>query len=317
MTLHLPEQSHAHWPLVSVLVPAFNHARFVGRCLDSVLEDPYPEKEIVIIDDGSVDETGEVVAQWIAAHGSTVPVQFVRRDNRGVAATLNELALRARGSFLRVVASDDYLIPGGLEVQVSFLLENAVKSAVIGDACVVDQDGKLLYSSAMSGLHGARKSAYLSELGIRRMIITRWAISGAVIMLRASAFDARTAWDERLRIEDWDFFLRLVARDGLGFVDSTVCAYRLHGGNASKTRDVQRRVANLSEFRAVAMRHRHLFDAPECTLLHAEADYIAAKIAFLQRQPLCVGYWLLNYAWKRFVAALGRPAPKTQGAVGG
>lgn len=102
----------ASWPLVSVLIPAYNHARFVQRCLDSVLEDPYPCKEIVIIDDGSSDATGEKIAQWIATHGHRLPVQFVQRDNRGVAATLNELALRARGDYLRIVASDDYLIPG-------------------------------------------------------------------------------------------------------------------------------------------------------------------------------------------------------------
>lgn len=95
----------ARWPLVSVLIPAFNHARFVQRCLDSVLEDPYPSKEIVIINDGSSDDTGEQIAAWIALHGHRVPVQFVQRSNRGVAATLNELALRARGSicgFVRV-----------------------------------------------------------------------------------------------------------------------------------------------------------------------------------------------------------------------
>ncbi|QJD67449.1 glycosyltransferase [Xanthomonas campestris pv. badrii] len=317
MTLHAQDQMRVRLPLVSVLIPAFNHACFIGRCLDSVLEDPYPEKEIVIIDDGSVDGTGEVIAQWILVHGSRIPVHFVRRPNRGVAATLNELALRAHGQFLRVVASDDYLIPGGLEVQVKFLLKNTEKSAVIGDACVVDQCGRLLHASAMSDLHGARKSEYLSDLGIRRVIISRWAISGAVIMLRANAFDARTAWDERLKIEDWDFFLRLVARDGLGFVDSTVCAYRLHGSNASKTRDVQRRLANLREFRDVAMRHRPLFDVPESILLHAEADYIAAKIAFLQRRPLHVGYWLVRYGWKCCLAAVARPALRPRGVLGG
>lgn len=191
-------------------------------------------------------------------------------------------------------------------MQVAVLIANPSKSAVIGDACVVDQDGRLLHASAMVGLHGVRKQPYLSNVGIRRAVISQWAVSGAVTMLKASDFDARISWDETLRIEDWDFFLRLVSRDALAFVDITVCAYRLHGSNASKTRDVQRRVANLSESRMVALRHRGLFGSPERSLLHAQADYIAAKIAFLQRRPLQVVYWMTLYTLKRFWAVAAR-----------
>ena len=79
-------------PLVSVLIPAFNHERFVQRCLDSVLEDPYPAKELIIIDDGSTDSTGERIAEWVVQHSGELPIEYVRRNNRGIAATLNELA---------------------------------------------------------------------------------------------------------------------------------------------------------------------------------------------------------------------------------
>ncbi|NHF68292.1 glycosyltransferase [Xanthomonas hortorum] len=287
----------ASWPLVSVLIPAYNHARFVQRCLDSVLDDPYPCKEIVIIDDGSSDATGEKIAQWIATHGHRLPVQFVQRDNRGVAATLNELALRARGDYLRLGASDDYLLAGGLDAQVRYLRAHPQKLAVIGDACVVDQHGQLLHGSAMRDLHRVDTDLYRSEPGIRRAVIQQWAVSGAVALLRRSAFDARTGWDESLRIEDWDFFLRLAARNALGFVDVPVCAYRLHGNNLSKTANVRARIANLSESRQVALRCAELFDEPERSLLRAQSRYIAAKVAFLQRRPHRVIGHLLAYAW--------------------
>ncbi|MCC4616772.1 glycosyltransferase [Xanthomonas campestris pv. asclepiadis] len=272
-----------HWPLVSVLIPAFNHERFVQRCLDSVLEDPYPCKELVIIDDGSSDATGEKIAQWIATHGHRLPVQFVQRANRGVAATLNELALRARGEYLRIVASDDYLVAGSLKVQVGYLGSNPGKDAVVGDAFVVNSEGQQLYESAMCDLHGANKKLYLSDGGIRRAVICNWAISGAVTMLRRSAFNGGAVWDEALRIEDWDFFLRLVARDALGFIDVKVCAYRLHGTNVSKTRDVSRRLDNLAEFGLVASRNSVLFEGCEHWLLRAQKSLIGAKILFLKR----------------------------------
>ncbi|MBB5769543.1 glycosyltransferase [Xanthomonas euroxanthea] len=292
----------ARWPLVSVLIPAFNHERFVQRCLDSVLEDPYPCKELVIIDDGSSDATGEKIVQWIASHGHRLPVQFVQRANRGVAATLNELALRARGDYLRLGASDDYLLAGGLDAQVRYLRAHPQKLAVIGDACVVDQHGQLLHASAMRDLHRVDVDLYRSASGIRRAVIQQWAVGGAVALLRRSAFDARAGWDESLRIEDWDFFLRLAARDALGFIDVPVCAYRLHGSNLSKTADVHTRIANLSESRQVAVRCAELFDAPERSLLRAQAHYIAAKVAFLQRRPHRVIGHLLAYAWSSLPA---------------
>ena len=281
---HEPDADPA-WPLVSVLIPAFNHGRFVQRCLDSVLEDKYPSKELLIIDDGSTDDTAERIAEWVAIHCMEIPIEYVRRENRGIAATLNELAARASGEFLRLGASDDYLLPGGLEAQVGYLLAHPGKGAVIGDSIVIDGEGARLHDSGMCDLHGADKQLYYSDDGIRRAIIAQWAVSGPVALIRKSALETVTLWTEGLRIDDWDMFLRLAADNALGFIDVSVCAYRLHGANLSKTRHVATRVIHLTESRQVAMRRICLFDEPYRTLLRAQSHYISAKISFLQRQP--------------------------------
>ena len=283
-------------PLVSVLIPAFNHESFVQRCLDSVLEDPYPAKEIVIIDDGSTDHTGERIAHWVAAHGAEIRVEFVRREeNRGIAATLNELAARSHGEFLRIGASDDYLLPGGLEAQVRYLMSHKNKGAVIGDSIVIDGEGNRLHDSGMCDLHGADKRLYDSSDGIRRAVIGHWAVGGPVTLLRKSVLETVARWTEGLRIDDWDMFLRLAARDALGFIDVTVCAYRLHGANFSKTRHTATRIVNLVESREVAMSRVCLFDEPYRTLLRAQAQYIGAKIAFLQKRHARVALHLAAY----------------------
>jgi glycosyltransferase involved in cell wall biosynthesis len=294
-------------PLVSILIPAFNHERFVQRCLDSVLEDPYPAKEIVIVDDGSTDRTGEKIVEWIVQNGHRVHVEFVQRENRGIAATLNELAARAHGEFLRLGASDDYLLPGGLEAQVRYLLNHPRKRAVIGDSIVVDGDGSKLHDSGMRDLHGADKRLYASDEGIRRAVITQWAIGGPVTLLRKSALETVDRWTEGLRIDDWDFFLRLAACDALGFIDMRVCAYRLHGNNVSKTRHVATRIVNLSESWQVATRRLELFDEPYKTLLRAEAHRISAKIAFLQKRPLTLALYMLAYLSLRAASRVRLP----------
>ncbi len=282
-------------PLVSVLIPAFNHERFVQRCLDSVLEDPYPAKELIIIDDGSTDATAERIADWVATHCMDIPIEYVRRENRGIAATLNELVARASGEFLRPGASDDYLLPGGLDAQVRYLLTHPGKGAVIGDSVVVDQDDRRIHESGMRDLRGANKRLYRSDDGIRRAIISQWAIGGPVAMMRRSALDTVDRWSEGLRIEDWDLFLRLAARDALGFIDVSVCAYRIHGTNLSKTRHTATRIIHLVESRQVALRRACLFDEPYKTLLRAQSHYIGAKISFLQKQLWPLAFHLLAY----------------------
>lgn len=297
----------APMPLVSVLIPAFNHERFVQSCLDSVLEDPYPAKELIIIDDGSTDQTAERIADWVATHCMELPIEYVRRENRGIAATLNELVARASGEFLRPGASDDYLLPGGLDAQVRYLLAHPSRGAVIGDSVVVDQDGNKVHDSGMCDLHGANKALYRSDDGIRRAIISQWAIGGPVALIRKSALDTVDRWSEGLRIEDWDLFLRLAARDALGFIDVSVCAYRLHDSNLSKTRHTATRVINLLESRHVALRRANLFGEPYRTLLRAQSHYIGAKVSFLQRRLCPLVLHLLAYLWL-LVVSKARPA---------
>lgn len=282
-------------PLVSILIPAFNHARFIRRCLDSVLEDPYPRKELIVIDDGSTDGTANRIAEWIAEHDGQLMIEYVRRENRGIAATLNELAARARGLFLRLGASDDYFLPGGLAVQVGYLMAHPGKWAVIGDSLVVDEDGETLHASAMRDLHRADKRLYQSEEGICRAVICQWAVGGPVALIRRNALETVAGWSEGLRIDDWDFFLRLIAHGALGFVDVRVCAYRLHGTNVSRTRHTATRLLYLGESQRIAVERMALFNEPYRTLLRAQSHFIGAKMAFLQRRFAGLGLHLFAY----------------------
>ncbi|RDI98002.1 glycosyltransferase [Dyella solisilvae] len=295
-------------PLVSVLIPAYNHARFIDQCLDSVLEDPYPAKELLIIDDGSTDGTAERIAAWADSHRHLIAVEYVHRGNRGIAATMNELAARARGEFLRLGASDDYLLPGGLAAQVGYLLVHPRKWAVIGDSVVVDQDGHKLHESGMRDLHHADKRLYGSDEGIRCAVISRWAVGGPVALIRKRALETVAGWSESLRIDDWDFFLRLAAHDAIGFIDVRVCAYRLHGANLSRTRDTRARILNLIEAQGVAARREALFEEPHRTMLRAQSHFIGAKISFLQRR---MGPLLLHMAVYLSLVATSRMKRRT------
>jgi len=282
------------FPLVSILIPAYNHTNFVEKCLDSALGDPYPNKEIVIINDGSLDDSNEKILSWMARNGTSIKVNYLSRKNRGVTVTLNELATRASGEFLRIVASDDYLLSGGIQAQVEYLMANPRKGAVIGDSVVVGDMSETLFESGMSGLKKINKANYLSDDGIRKEIICHWAIGGPVTMITRKTFEVLGGWSEDLRIEDWDFFLRLIALNLLGFIDFPVGAYRLHGNNTCRTRDTATRIINLEDAEKVALRNLALFKTPYQTMLKAQWFLVGAKIAYLKRKPLVAAIHVLK-----------------------
>lgn len=301
----------ADLPLVSFLIPAYNHERFIEKCLDSVLSDKYANKQLVIVNDGSRDRTAQIISEWISRHKSSLDIRYVDRENRGIAATLNELTALASGNYLRLGASDDYFLADGTTAQVAYLEANPTKLAVVGDSLVVDDQDQIVHDSAMVGLFHVDKARYLTDEGIRSEIICRWAIGGPVPLLRKQGLDAAEGWNENLLIDDWDFFLRLAARDVIGFIDVNVGAYRVHGTNTSKTKDTARRIANLRNMAEAVSRNLVMFNGRYRTMLKAQGRLIAAKIAYLESRYVRSAWNVLMFGGLRAVASLGSASARS------
>ncbi|HZT95212.1 MAG TPA: glycosyltransferase family A protein, partial [Chloroflexota bacterium] len=95
---------------ISVIVPAYNHERFIVRTLESLTLQTRPADEIIVVNDGSPDDTETAVAPFLN------DIDYIRQPNRGVAAALNRGLERATGDYFLFLASDDYLAPHALEV---------------------------------------------------------------------------------------------------------------------------------------------------------------------------------------------------------
>lgn len=243
-------------PLISVCIPAYNHQRFISRCLDSVRDDPYPNKQIVSIDDGSTDSTAEFARRWIAENEKGLSIIFKSRMNRGVTATLNELIDLSDGEFIAVLASDDFLRQNSLLERFRYLEQHPDKMAVFSDCIVVDDDDNLLYESAIRDLRGGRKERYNTDTGLRKEIIQNWSVTGGCFMARRAVYDT-LRYNEELEVEDRDFYLKLVARNLLGFIDKPLIGYRLHSSSTSVRPEyrwlmsrnaVRALIANVGEF---------------------------------------------------------------------
>lgn len=218
-------------PLVSVLIPVYNHARYVGQCLDSLLNEGWSNLEVLVLDDGSSDDSYEVVRRWRENHSWAFSrFESLQQSNQGLPRTLNRLIGMARGEYLTLLASDDYLLPGGIAARIRALEMHPHWLAAFGDCIVVDPQGIQLKNSGLTQIHP--KSVRLMALSCPELLplelILRWSIPGPVLLLRAEAYKKLGLYDESLRVEDRDFYLRLLAQRALGFVNFPVAAYRIH-----------------------------------------------------------------------------------------
>jgi glycosyltransferase involved in cell wall biosynthesis len=267
-------------PLISICIGSYNHAGFINATLDSVLADGYSNKEVVVADDDSTDGTGDVVEAYVLRQGgSSVPIRLIRRPHSGVARTFNAAISTARGEYLALLASDDQLVPGGLEARYAYLASHEGKSVVFGDARVIDVEGSLMYDSAFRGMWHTDPRRYIDAATLRREFICHWAMPGSVIMFARTAIDTIGLFDAGLSVEDWDFCLRAAALGLIGYVDTPVACYRLHGDNS-----------NLSS----TARLKHLVDLRRTSLHRMGGFQFSDRLSLLGYAAKCTGSIMLE-----------------------
>jgi alpha-1,3-rhamnosyltransferase len=216
-------------PLVSVLIPLYNHERFIEQTLESIVGDSYPNKELIVIDDGSKDTSFIKAKNWQAKNAHRFPGRFevLTRGNQGVSATLNELFALSRGEYIAYVSSDDYLLSDGIAERLEYLERNPNKMLVVGDYITVDYDGKILSNSGIEDYFNGSRQRLMSDTLLSYEIVFNWCLAGPIYMGRRVLYEQIGGYDESMAVEDWDFCLRLLPNNWLGYIDHPVAAYRV------------------------------------------------------------------------------------------
>ncbi len=219
-------------PLVSVIIPTHNRSDLVADAIDSVLEQGYNSIEIIVIDDGSTDNTEQVVS----AFGGRV--RYVFQQNRGPAAARNAGIECANGEFVALLDSDDYWLAGKLTKQMTVFEKEPSLDLVFGLERAVDKAGNPLGVPPPRAREWrlrrlpVRFPAYACEGDlVKGLISCAHVIGHGSVVLRRSSVQAIGGYDEHLQIcEDFDLWLRFaLAGRSLGFVDDVVYCTRRHG----------------------------------------------------------------------------------------
>jgi len=230
--------------LVSTVIPTYNYARFVGRAIESVLAQTYPQIECVVVDDGSTDDTAHVLARY----GERIRV--IRQENRGLSAARNTGITAARGEAIALLDADDQWRPGKIAAQVA-LLQREPDLGVVGcGTTVYDANGEprreILWQSP-----GAAGTTAQRQIAMRRAWVGG---SGSGALIRRSVFADVGLFDEGLRAaEDLDMWLRVGARHRIQNIVSPLTIIHQHGTgsfrNAAKMQSGQEAVYELAALR--------------------------------------------------------------------
>lgn len=242
--------------LVSIIIPCYNHERYLDSCMKSVICQSYHSIELLICDDCSPDNSFERLLSWKEALESRFErVEIVRNEtNQGVCKTLNRLLRLARGKYIKALASDDMLLPDGIENYVTFAQTHTF-DILFSNALIVGERSQYPISDTRS------LSKYYSEIPPHGRNLTSKLylgnfILGASLFVPRETFEKFGQYNESYTFEDWEFCLRVSVDGCIEYLDQATGYYRRVEGSLShyKRNDEGRRL-----FRKIYAESKRLF----------------------------------------------------------
>jgi glycosyltransferase involved in cell wall biosynthesis len=213
-------------PIVSVCVASHNHARFLPAMLDGILGQTFRDFEIIVVDDGSTDNSLEVLQSYAHRNPEIMRVYtHPGAHNLGISATVNLGFEKSRGKYWCPHASDDVSYPDRLERQAAFLESHPDVGWVYGIADLIDDNG-----APLDGQFGSDLS---SCTDLVEHFVWENPIAGPTTMIRRDCVLRIGPFDEAVLYSDWEYWFRLAAHYSPAFIPGSVAKYRHHGRNTS------------------------------------------------------------------------------------
>ena len=210
-------------PLVSVVIPCYNHQDYVEKSLKSVIEQTYKNIEIIVIDDGSKDNSVNVLKELQRNNQFILECQ----ENMGVCKTLNKAIGMSKGKYIAILASDDYWDLTKIDKQIK-ILETSNNSEFCFTQALefdsnTDKNMRIFPKNPLSG-------------NVLNSVFVRQHVPAGSMMFSKNLFDKINGFDESLKEEDWDFVIRSAANTNFISIKEPLFFYRSHETNVMKTR---------------------------------------------------------------------------------
>jgi alpha-1,3-rhamnosyltransferase len=207
---------------VSVVVPCFNHGKFVEATLRSIMKQTLQPEQLLVIDDGSTDNSPAIIEQTL--NECPFSCELVARENRGLCATLNEGFERTSGDYFAYLGSDDLWLPNFLRARVNLLESRTAAVLAYGHAYFVDEQNTIVDCTA--------DWATYADGDARAMLLETTAPMSPTVLYRREALEGQR-WNQESKLEDYDLYLRLSEAGEFAFDPRVLSAWRRHRTNVS------------------------------------------------------------------------------------
>lgn len=208
-------------PKVSVIIPFYNGKEFIAQAVNSVLRQTYTSYEIIVVDDGSTDDSKKALEQFDGK------IRYFYQQNQGISNARNKAVKEAKGEYIALLDQDDIWYPRRLEKQVKVMDENSDISIVYSDCHYINEKNEIL--SQAFEVQKARSGRIFKDLIIKNFIPI------PTVLLRKRAVDEVGLFDKRYSFaEEYYLFLRIARIYHVSYIDEPLAGYRIHGKNLSK-----------------------------------------------------------------------------------
>jgi alpha-1,3-rhamnosyltransferase len=225
---------------VSVVVPSFNHARFIARCLRSIIRQSHAPLELIVIDDGSEDDSVRRIEQELK--DCSFKSELMVRNHKGLVQTLKEGLKHSRGKYFAYLGSDDIWLPEFLAARIKLLQSRINAVLAYGHCFVIDEEDQILECT--------KDWAAYADGCVRDMLLNVTVPFSPSVVYRRDVLE-RHHWNEVAALEDYDLYIRLSSEGEFAFDDNILCAWRSHGKNNSRDLEFMLRECLEAQRRAV------------------------------------------------------------------
>lgn len=244
-------------PLVSVIIPCYNHESYILDCLNSIYNCSYTNLELIVIDDGSKDSSYEIAANWISNNSERFKRTYLhKQSNFGICRTMNLLISFTQGEYIFAIASDDRVTKNGI-VESYLALEKSSKDILITDISLIDENGLLVSNSAFNYFSRPVNQYNWSWLFYTDLIVN-WNPPFQHYMIKKDYYIKYGTYNENLSFEDRDFILNAILNKKLTYCKCIAKEYRIRLSNRLTPGLNQNNLQ--AEFQAITKRYSNKFN---------------------------------------------------------
>lgn len=243
-------------PLVSIVIPSYNHSQFIQEAIQSVVDQDYGNIELIVIDDGSKDDSVEKIKQMISVcEKRFVRFEFRSRENQGLSKTLNEGLAWVSSSYVCFIASDDVCLSYRVSNQIEFMEKNRNISLCSAGVEVINAEGGLLYR---------KESEEIKYFDFKSVAFFSYSMPAPTLMFKVNSLRSIGGFDESILVEDFYILLKYTFSNYcIANIGKVLVRYRRHASNSSSV-----------------LFREHAFDRQRSILKFSQSEYCIRSLSF-------------------------------------